>query len=260
MQDWDPQLYRRFEKERSRPAYELISRIDLSHPQRITDLGCGPGNSTEGLLRRYPGAAITGIDSSDAMLASARQRLPGCRFEPADISHWQPEAPQDVIYANASLQWVPDHQTLLPKLMSYIAPGGALAIQMPDNREEPTHQLMRQLAGQSPWQSVIGDGAQLRVKILGANDYYDLLAPAAHVDLWRTTYFHVMPSVDAIIEWVKSTGLRPFLEPLDDRMRESYLARYRQLLSLAYPVRADGSVILSFPRLFMVAARKNLQY
>ncbi|WP_413738841.1 trans-aconitate 2-methyltransferase [Sodalis sp. RH21] len=256
MKDWNPQLYRQFEAERTRPALELIARIGLSAPALIADLGCGPGNSTQGLYERFPQAVITGVDSSAAMLSHARERLPHCHFQQEDVSRWQPAALHDVIYANASLQWVGDHETLFPRLFSLVAPHGYLAVQMPDNREEPSHRAMRQVAQDALWRDRIGDAAQIRVKILSATDYYDLLAPAAaEVDIWRTTYFHVMPSVDAIIEWLRATGLRPFIEPLSPQQQPVFIEQYRQAISRQYPARADGTVLLAFPRLFIVAKK-----
>ncbi len=190
MQDWNPQLYRQFEAERTRPALELIARIESDDPRQVTDLGCGPGNSTEGLFQRFPQAVVTGVDSSEAMLDNARQRLPLCRFSREDITRWEPAVAQDIIYANASLQWVPDHEVLFPRLFSMVAAGGSLAVQMPDNRQEPSHREMRRVADEGPWRHQIGEAAQVRVKTLGAAEYYELLAPLAEkVDIWRTAYF-----------------------------------------------------------------------
>ncbi|MDR0479843.1 MAG: methyltransferase domain-containing protein, partial [Burkholderiaceae bacterium] len=148
MSDWNPALYRRYEDERTRPARELLARVPLESVRLAYDLGCGPGNSTELLAARYPNAEIVGIDNSEAMLADARKRLPRVRFELADIAQWQPGAQPNLIYANAALQWVPGHETLLPRLLDALAPGGVLAIQMPDNLGEPTHRLMSELASQ----------------------------------------------------------------------------------------------------------------
>lgn len=256
MQDWNPDLYRQFEAERTRPAHELLARVENATAKRVTDLGCGPGNSTELLVRRFPDATITAIDSSSAMLASARKRLPDCRFIQADISHWQADAPQDIIYANASLQWVGDHVQLLPHLMAQLSSRGVLAIQMPDNREEPSHRVMRDVAGSDSWKSKIGDAAATRVKIESADRYYDLLAAhSVSIDIWRTTYFHVMPSPSAIVEWVRSTGLRPFLDALNESEQQEFLEQYTAGIARAYPSRADGRVLLAFPRLFIVAQK-----
>ncbi len=259
MQDWNPELYRQFEAERTRPALELLSRIELVTPARISDLGCGPGNSTQAISERFPSARVTGIDSSAAMLTSARARLPQCDFDQQDIARWQPMTPPDIIYANASLQWVDNHTALFPRLLSLLAPGGYLAVQMPDNRDEPTHSEMRRLAQMPAWRNRIGNAAQSRVKILSATQYYDLLAPGARtVDIWRTTYFHVMPSSAAIVDWVSATGLRPFIEKLNDLQKAEFIEYYQQAIAEAYPPRANGSVLLAFPRLFIVARKPTI--
>ncbi len=254
--DWNPELYRKFEDERTRPARELLARVAIDSPKRVYDLGCGPGNSTELLVERFPHAQVVGTDNSEPMLVSARARLPGCAFELSDIASWQAGRPADVIYSNAALQWIGDHETLIPGLFGQLAPGGVLAIQMPDNREEPTHRSMREVAGLDPWSALIGDAAKVRTKILALTDYYDLLAGAgAEVDVWRTAYQHPMESPAKIVEWVRGTGLKPFVDPLPDAERKTFLAEYEARIARAYPKRADGKLLLQFPRLFIVARR-----
>ena len=172
MADWNPALYRRFEDERTRPARELLARVPLDDCKLAYDLGCGPGNSTELIVQRFPAARVVGIDNSPAMLESARKRLPSTGFELADVATWQPSdssgrAP-DLIYANATLQWVADHLALIPRLLSLLAPGGVLAVQMPDNRQEATHRAMREVAAQSPWSAAIGDPEKVRTELLTA--------------------------------------------------------------------------------------------
>jgi trans-aconitate 2-methyltransferase len=257
MLDWNPALYRRYEDERTRPAQELLARVPLTGAARVVDLGCGPGNSTELLVRRFPGAEVLGTDNSEAMLVSARERLPQARFELSDIAAWQPAQPPELVYANASLQWVPDHETLIPRLFAALAPGGVLAIQMPDNREEPTHRLMREVAAEAPWAQAIGDADKLRTRLLPLAGYYDLLAAeAAQVDVWRTAYQHPMASAGAIVEWVRGTGLKPFVDRLPPDLQASYLAEYERRVDRAYPARSDGKRLLAFPRMFIVAQRK----
>jgi trans-aconitate 2-methyltransferase len=254
--DWSPDLYRRFEEQRTRPARDLLAQVPLERAARVFDLGCGPGNSTELLVERFPDAEVVGIDSSEAMLASARTRLPQLRFEAGDIATWQPATPPDLIYANAALQWVGSHETLIPRLFAALAPGGVLAIQMPDNRDEPSHRVMREVAGTAPWSNHLDGGAALRTAILALQDYYDLLAPAtAELDVWRTTYQHAMVSAEAIVDWLRSTGLRPFLDPLPAAERASFVAEYTRRIDTAYRPRADGLRLLAFPRLFIVARR-----
>ena len=256
MKDWNPDLYRRFEDERTRPARDLLARVSLESPRRVVDLGCGPGNSTELLVERFPDAEVTGIDNSAAMLDSARERLPLCRFELADIGAWEPSEAPDLIYANAALQWVGDHERLLPRLLSLLAPGGVLAVQMPDNRDEPTHRAMRELAARPQWAPLIGDANRLRTELLGLDGYYDLLAPiSASLDIWRTAYQHPMDTPGRIVEWVRGTGLKPFVDPLPEPERVQFLAAYEQRIAESYPARADGRLLLAFPRLFFVASR-----
>lgn len=257
MKDWNPDLYLRFANERTRPAHELLNRIFHPQPHAVSDLGCGPGNSTELLAQAWPQATVTGVDTSAAMLAQARERLPQQRFEQADIATWRPAQPQDVIYANASLQWVQGHTALMPHLAQQLAPGGVLAIQMPDNLDEPSHRLMRTVAEQGAWRDKIGDTERVRQRLLSGSAYYNLLAEAGcDVDLWRTTYYHVLDDAQAIVDWLRATGLRPFLAPLDDAEQAAFLNAYREALQIAYPAHADGKCLLAFPRLFIVARKR----
>jgi trans-aconitate 2-methyltransferase len=256
MADWNPALYSRFEDERTRPARELLARVALEAPRLAYDLGCGPGNSTELLTGRWPAAEVIGTDNSEAMLASARKRLPGVVFEFADIASWRPERPPDLIYANASLQWVLDHENVFPRLFDAMAPGGVLAVQMPDNLDEPSHRLMREIASQPRYAEIIGGASAVRSRILAASGYYDLLAAkASNVDVWRTEYQHRMESPASIVEWLRATGLKSFVDPLPAELRTSFLADYEQRIAQAYPARADRRRLLAFPRLFIVATR-----
>jgi trans-aconitate 2-methyltransferase len=256
MSDWNPALYTRFEDERTRPAAELLARVPLTAPQRVIDLGCGPGNSTELLVERFPAARIVGTDTSQAMLAAARQRLPQVSFEQGDIADWSPAEPVDLAYANASLQWVGDHERLFPRLLAALAPGGVLAVQMPDNLDEPSHRLMRETAAALLGTSADDDDKH-RARILPAQQYYDLLAPRCDVDVWRTTYHHRMDDAAAIVQWLRATGLKPYLDPLIPELQTRFLAEYQRRIELAYPARADGKRLLAFPRLFIVARRRD---
>ncbi len=251
---WSARLYSTFEAERTRPVRDLTAALPRTDARTAIDLGCGPGNSTEVLAARLPGAVVTGLDNAEDMVAAARQRLPALRFELADIGTWQAAAPCDVILANASLQWLPDHDRLYPHLVRQLAPGGSLAIQTPDNMEEPAHRLAREVAASGPWAAKIGG-----VKHPPRHDarfYYEVLkAHARHVDLWRTTYFHVLANAQAVVEWFKGSALRPYLGPLDEAERAAFLERYLAAITEAYPAVADGTVLLPFPRLFMVATR-----
>jgi trans-aconitate 2-methyltransferase len=257
---WNPALYRRFEDERTRPAQDLLARVTLERAAHVVDLGCGPGNSTELLVERYAGATVIGTDTSEAMLESARKRLPQCRFELSDVSSWQAQDAPDLIFANAVLQWVPGHEQLFPRLFSALAPGGVLAVQMPDNLNEPTHRLMREVASVGPWSSTLDHAARARPLIPPADTYYDLLAGDAQtVDIWRTAYHHPMGSPADIVDWLRATGLRPFIAPLSDVQGAAFLAEYERRIAEAYPARQDGKRLLAFPRLFIVARRAQVE-
>ncbi len=159
-----------------------------------------------------------------------------------------------MIFANAVFQWIPDHSGLMVGLMEHLAPGGALAVQMPDNLGEPLHVIMRETAADMPFADRLAGAA--REKLPPAEDYYDRLAPhASRLDIWHTIYNHPMEDAEAIVEWIRSTGLRPFLAPLSPEEQDDFLAEYTARLRLAYQPRADGRVLLRFPRLFVVAVR-----
>lgn len=252
--DWSAAQYLKFADQRTRPARDLLAQIPLENPRGVADLGCGPGNSTELLAARWPRAEVTGIDTSPDMLAEARRRLPRLRFEQADAAAWRPAEPVDVIFANAVFQWLPDHPPLLVRLMECLTPGGVLAVQMPDNLGEPTHRLMGETAAAMPFAEWLKDAA--RAPLPSPADYFALLHPhAARVDVWHTIYNHPMPSAEAIVEWGRGTGLRPFLDPLDEREQAAFLAHYRAAIDVAHPPVAMGLRLLRFPRLFIVASR-----
>jgi trans-aconitate 2-methyltransferase len=256
--DWSAQQYIAFEDERTRAVRDLLAALPATEARSAVDLGCGPGNSTELLAQRYPGASITGIDSSADMIEAARKRLPHLRFETVGIEAWSDAGPFDVILANAVLHWLPDHAALLPALARRLEPGGALAIQMPDNLDGPAHRLMRDIAVDGPWARKLSAAATARTPLSSPEWYYALLRTACGTaDVWRTTYHHALPGgAGAIVEWFKGSGLRPFLEPLDEAEREAYLARYQAAIARLYPPLADGSVLLPFPRLFMIGIRR----
>lgn len=251
---WSARQYSTFEKERTRPVRDLVTAIDRDDATLAADLGCGPGNSTEVLAARFPGATIVGLDNSEDMIATARQRMPATRFELVDIAAWDPTERYDVILANASLQWVPDHPLLYPRLASFLSPGGSLAIQTPDNLSEPPHVLARETAKSGSWSGMIGNVEPPRRWPL--EDYYAMLKPCcSHVDMWRTTYYHPLADAQAVVEWFKGSALRPFLAPLDAGQKQDFLAAYKAAIETAFPPQADGTVLLPFPRLFIVATR-----
>jgi trans-aconitate 2-methyltransferase len=251
---WSPEAYLRFEDERTRPARDLLAQVRLEAPRRIVDVGCGPGNSTELLATRWPEAEVTGLDSSETMLEAARKRLPAARFIAADATTWLPEPGTDLVFANAVYQWIPEHLPLLPWIVESLAPGGTLAVQMPDNLQQPSHVLMRDVAQRMPFADKLEGAARVPLPPVAA--YYDALAGSARrLDIWHTIYNHVLPDAASVVEWVKSTGLNPFLQRLDAGEQEEFLAAYAEAIAQAYPPAEDGNVLLAFPRLFIVAER-----
>jgi trans-aconitate 2-methyltransferase len=268
---WSARQYVQFEDERTRPVRDLLAALPAIDARSAIDIGCGPGNSTELLAQRFAGAAVSGFDSSPDMIAAARERLPGLRFDIADIQPWAYEsdagsatdarsatadaAPYDVILANAVLHWLPDHAKLFPALAAKLAPGGALAVQMPDNLDEPAHRLMREIAADGPWAAKLTDAAAARPSMPTADRYDEILSEAGcRVDIWRTTYYHYLTGgAEAVVEWFKGSGLRPFIAPLRDEERAEFLLRYRSAVACAYPAKSDGGVLLPFPRLFIIA-------
>lgn len=256
MSDWRPADYLTFADERTRAARDLLAQVPLDRVSRAYDLGCGPGNSTALLVERYPGADITGIDNSPAMLQAAEKACPGARFASGDLSDWLPETVPDLLFSNAAFQWVPNHIAVLERFAAVLPEGGVLAVQMPDNLMEPSHLLMRQAAEQGPWAQRLAGAAAARQALPEPGHYYARLKPFfRRLDIWHTIYNHPLPGVEGIVSWLMTTGLRPWLDPLSEDERRAYLARYRELLAEAYPEQADGTVLLRFPRLFIVGVR-----
>ncbi|HTT72690.1 MAG TPA: methyltransferase domain-containing protein [Thermoplasmata archaeon] len=259
MADWDPRQYLRFEAERTQAGRDLVARIELAAPARIVDLGCGPGNSTAVLRARWPNAALVGIDRSPEMLRAARSKYPDGTWIEADLRPPLAGAPYDLVFANAALQWVPDHRSLVPALGRATAEGGALAFQVPTRGDPPPPWLaaVRDLAASPAWRGRLPPD-DVADTVLGLTDYYDLLAPLAErVDLWDTEYVHVFPGPEAIVEWTQGTGLRPVLDRLGtDAARADFTAAYARAIAAAYPRRPDGRVLFPFARRFVVAYRR----
>ena len=253
MPSWDADLYLRYADERTRPAIDLVARIGVSEPRRIIDLGCGPGNSTQVLRQRWPEAHIVGLDSSPEMIAAAKEAHPDGTWLLGDVAAWTCDEPFDVVYSNAAFQWVPDHPALIPRLMGMVAPGGALAVQMPTHFHSPLHQLILEIAEMPEWREQL-TAARGAIKVEKAEFYYDLLAPICRrVDLWETEYHHVLAGPEAILAWIRGTGLRPFLSALDDGGKNRFEELLLAGVEKAYPRRVDGKVLFGFRRLFLVA-------
>ncbi|MCG8695316.1 MAG: trans-aconitate 2-methyltransferase [Minwuiales bacterium] len=252
---WDPNQYLRFDEKRFRPGLELLSRIPLQRAATIYDIGCGTGALTDALRQRWPEATVTGIDSSPDMLAKAGADFPDMAWIEADAATWRPESPPDLLYSNAALHWVADHASLFPRLFASLAPGGVLAVQMPGNFDAPSHRLLTETAADGPWSDRLAALATT-ARVLPQERYYDLLAgDAASLDFWETTYLQVMAGKDPVLEWVRGTALRPYLDALDDSDRPVFEAAYAERLRAAYPERLDGHTLFPFRRFFMIAVK-----
>jgi trans-aconitate 2-methyltransferase len=251
---WDPERYLTYADERGRPFVELLARVAAERPAEVVDLGCGPGNLTVLLSERWPEAHVVGLDSSPEMIDKARQTTDRIAFEVADLRHWQPELPVDVLVSNATLQWVPGHLQLLPELLTKVAEGGWLAFQVPGNFDEPSHTIRRDLAAQPEYADFTAGVATPASHDPAA--YLDVLSKAGcTVDAWETTYLHVLTGQDPVFTWVSGTGARPTLQALPDDLRPRFEEELKRRLAAAYPVRDDGTVVLPFRRIFVVARR-----
>jgi trans-aconitate 2-methyltransferase len=253
MDPWSPHDYLRFGDERTRPSLDLVSRIDVGSPKDVVDLGCGPGNSTVVVSRRWPEARVVGLDSSAQMIETARAEHPDGVWAVGSIEEWRPAVPVDVVFSNAALQWVPDHGPLVQRLLSHVAPGGALAFQIPSVTYALVRTLIHEIALEGPWAPrMTGPLAELTIESPGF--YYDHLAPHARaVDIWETEYEHVLESPAAIVDWISSTGLRPFLAVLDADESETFIARLHERVARSYRVQQDGRVLFPFRRTFVIA-------
>lgn len=256
MSDWNARQYLKFEDQRSRPARDLAAQVPLKDARRIFDLGCGPGNSTEILREMFPQAELTGLDSSPDMLAKARARLPGVSFVEGDLATWSPPVDADLLYSNATFQWVPDHLSVLDRLLKALPPGGVLAVQVPDNTGEPSHRLADEVAADPRWAATLAASDAGRDALPAVAAYYDRLKPhCRHFDIWHTYYEHPLDGAEGIVEWFKGSHLRPFLDALNPEQRAAFLADYTARIAKAYPTRFDGKSLLRFPRLFLLAVR-----
>ena len=275
---WDPALYLRYGGERSRPFFDLLARVGAELPSYVADMGCGPGQLTAMLAERWPSAAVCGVDNSPQMIEAARRLVPsqavrtavsagsgptltshapGLSFMLDDIRHWKPQHLPDVIISNAVLQWVPDHRELIAGWVDQLADDGWLAFQVPGNFDQPSHAILRELAASARWRPLLRD-VELNRQTADPADYAELLARAGcEVDAWETTYLHILPGEDPVLEWYKGTGLRPVLAVLDADQAADFLAEYGEQLRAAYPPASFGTM-LPFRRVFAVAQRPRL--
>jgi trans-aconitate 2-methyltransferase len=257
---WDPARYLRFAGERARPFADLTARIDAGAPSTVVDLGCGEGALTASLSHRWPGALVTGVDSSATMLAAAAAHaVPGrVEFAAGNVEDWAPDDPVDVVVSNAVLHWVPGHDRLMAGWAAQLAPGGWLAVQVPGNFRAPTHTLLRGLCRSSRWSTQVAAAAPDVDAVLDPAGYYDVLTDAGlAADVWETTYLHVLTGDDPVLAWVRSTVLRPVLAMLDEDDAAELTAVYAAALREAYPPRSDGTTLLPFRRIFAVGCRPS---
>ncbi|HET9401911.1 MAG TPA: methyltransferase domain-containing protein [Candidatus Acidoferrales bacterium] len=259
MPTWNAEQYLKFGDERAQPCRDLIARIALSDPRTIVDLGSGPGNSAAMIAERWPGAEITGIDNSEEMIQTAQKAYPARQWVREDISSWaaKTDGEWDLVFTNASLQWVPDHARVFPQLLARVSPGGAFAVQMPSNLDEPAMWIPREMAASERWRRWFPKGFVDNWSVHGLPFYYDALAPlAARLELWQTRYFHIFADAGAIVEWYKGSGLRPFLDAIQQpRDREKFVSEYLEGLREHYGPQRDGKVLFPFRRIFLIAYR-----
>lgn len=247
MAHWNPQTYLKFDMERLRPALDLMAQIPLSHPKHIIDLGCGPGNVTALVQDRWPESQVCGIDSSPDMLAQAEKDYPGMVWQQAEIADWGAQEPSDLIFSNACLHWLGDHDQLFPRLLNNLKSGGILAVQMPNNFAAPTHQIIRDVLGPD---HPLAPG----FPVATTQHYYDWLAPfCSTLNIWQTRYLHVLDGNNPVADWTRGAALRPVLNGLENAQeRAAFEQAYRQRIAQAYPPQPDGKTLFPFERLFMV--------
>lgn len=257
MADWNADQYLKFRAQRTLPAVDLAEKIGLANPETILDIGCGPGNSTAVLRKKYPNAKILGIDVSENMIETAKKTYPDMDFLLLDAGKDLDKLNRtfDAAFSNACIQWIPNHRTLIPSMLSVLNVGGVLAVQIPMNYDEPIHQIIGRLAASDRWREKLGTPRVFHN--LPQGEYFDLLAEhASDFTMWQTTYFHRMASHDAIMEWYSGTGLRPYLNALaDEADRARFYKEVFDEVKQAYPVQENGEIIFRFPRLFFTAVK-----
>ena len=249
--DWSPDTYRSFADQRQEPAVDLIARLGAIDPRYIVDLGCGAGAATDLLRKRWADARIDGIDNSAAMLEAAQTA--NVRWQAADIAGWRPTAAPDLIFSNAALHWLDNHRQLMPRLAAFLAPGGVLAIQMPDNFDGAEHRAARAAMADGPWAPLMAQ--QLRHNPLAAaDDYRRILAPCCGaLAIWRQVYRHLMPSLDDVVRWMAGAALAPALAGLGDGEKKAFLSVFRAHLESRLGADKNGAFPMPYRRLFIIA-------
>jgi trans-aconitate 2-methyltransferase len=254
---WNPDLYLKYADERTQPSHDLISRIKIADPANIIDIGCGPGNSTRVLREKWPNADITGLDSSQEMIDKARSAYPQEHWILANAASWQPDTSYSLVFSNATLQWLPSHESLIKKLFDYVQTHGALAVQVPANSESPLHLAVLRVSKRRQWR-VATDGCDRLLTYHEASFYYDQLSMLSkRLFIWHTIYYHVMASHQDLLDWYASTGMKSYLDrlPTDD-LKRSFQSQVLEECRLAYPEQQDGKILFPFQRLFFVAYKE----
>lgn len=255
MSQWDSEQYLKFKKQRTQPAIDLVKRITTKQPGKILDIGCGPGNSTFVLKKAFPQAYLLGVDNSENMIKAAKESYPDMNFQLCDVTTGIDSLDEyDVIFSNACLQWIPNHAKLIPMLFHKLNKNGVLAVQIPMNGQEPLFRIMDEILSEPKW-----NFSSMNIEkneILLPEEYFTILSSCTdHFDLWETVYYHNMPSVEAMVEWVKGTRLRPYLQALDQIEAESLIREITMRTAKTYRIQKNGEIIFKFRRLFFVASK-----
>jgi trans-aconitate 2-methyltransferase len=252
---WKPEQYLKYEDDRIRPAEDLMRRIPPIRCHYIFDLGCGTGNITKRLRENWPGSVVAGIDSSAQMLAHAMHADTEILWVESDIRRWRTPLPADLIFSNAVLQWIPEHESFLISLIDQLREGGVLAVQMPRHYASPANLLLRETLEQSPWKSKLS-GLMPGASVDSPEGYWKILSPhCRHVDIWETEYLQVLRGPNPVLEWMLGSALVPFLAHLCENEEANFLADYGNRLVEAYSPREDGRTLFPFRRIFLVAQR-----
>lgn len=258
MKEWNSEQYLKFAAERTQPAIDLAARLACPHPARVLDLGCGPGNSTEVLRRRFPAAELLGVDNSPAMIERTKRDYPGISFQLYDAAAPLSElgGKWDVIFSNACLQWVPDHPALIVGLLDALNDGGELAVQIPLQEKAPVHALLRQVAALPHWKPFFAETRKFYC--LDELEYCELLQThAGTFAMWENDYFHILESPQSVLEWYRGTGMRPYLEALPEAKRAAFEQEILAGIEQCFPRLSDGSVVFKFARLFFIATKRQ---
>jgi len=252
---WDPDLYSKYEVLRTRPIKDLLKRVTKKDVYSILDLGCGTGNALPILQERWPEASITGVDKSVDMLAKAKAKSANVTLLADDIRTYQPERPVDLILCNAALHWLNDHDKVLPRLMNMLNPGGVLAIQIPNNWDEPSHTHLFHIAKTGPWANKLAPYLRER-PVLEASEYHKILAPlTADLSVHESLYVHALKGPNPTLDWMKGTTLRPLIKALSDGEWLAFEREYGDALKKSYSSDGTGLTLFRFRRLMIVAEK-----